>query len=286
MKKYAGLFFVLPALIFLVVFKIIPIGLSIFESLMQSSFTRGKSFTGLDNYAFLLFEDPVFWNSFKVTIFYSLMVNPLTALLSVIMALLLNSGRLYTRFFRTLFFLPSAVSCVVVSVLWSVILDPYYGMANGMLNSLGMKAQPFFSSPSQALPSLAFLNIWRNSGYWMVFFLAGLKNIPGELYESADIDGASYFNKLFKITLPLLVRTFSFVLIANTAFNFLTFAPVYIITRGGPDGSTNLLMYEAYKSAFINLDMGRANAITTVLLTLILIFSFFELRLSKARFEY
>ncbi|MGC9322157.1 MAG: carbohydrate ABC transporter permease, partial [Kosmotogaceae bacterium] len=119
-----------------------------------------------------------------------------------------------------------------------------------------------------------------------MYFLAGLQNIPETLYEAAEIDGASTLRKTFKITLPLLTRTISFVLVANTAFNFLSFAPVYIITKGGPMGSTNLLMYESYKSAFVNLDMGRASAITTILLGIILAFSFFELRFTRARFEY
>jgi multiple sugar transport system permease protein len=100
------------------------------------------------------------------------------------------------------------------------------------------------------------------------------------------IDGASTLQKTLKITLPLLTRTMSFVLVANTAFNFLSFAPVYIITKGGPMGSTNLLMYESYKSAFVNADMGRASAITSILLAIILVFSFFELKLTKANFEY
>lgn len=285
-KSIVGFLFVLPALLFLIVFKLIPIGVSVFESLMKTSFVSGKSFVGFSNYGFLFFEDPVFWNSFKVTVLYSLIVNPLTAGISLLMALLLNNERLSSKFFRGLFFLPAAISCVVVSVIWTVILDPNFGLANSMLISAGMKPQPFFSSSSQALFSLSFLTVWRNSGYWMVFFLAGMRNIPHELYESAEIDGASSFSKTFRITLPLLTRTFSFVLVANTAFNFLSFAPVYIITRGGPDGSTNLLMYEAYKSAFVSIDTGRANAITTVLLAVVFFFSLFELKLTKAKFEY
>jgi len=285
-KSIVGFLFVLPALLFLILFKLIPIGVSIFESLMKTGFVSGKSFTGLSNYGFLFFEDPVFWNSFKVTVIYSLMVNPLTAGISLLMALLLNNERLFSKFFRGLFFLPAAISCVVVSVLWAVILDPNFGFANGILTSVGIKPQPFFSSSSQALFSLSFLTVWRNSGYWMVFFLAGMRNIPHELYESAEIDGASSYSKTFRITVPLLKRTFSFVLVANTAFNFLSFAPVYIITRGGPDGSTNLLMYEAYKSAFISIDTGRANAITTVLLAVVFFLSLFELKLTKAKFVY
>jgi multiple sugar transport system permease protein len=281
-----GWFFILPAFIFLMIFKIFPIGVSVVESLMQTTFMGNRYFVGVDNYTYLFFDDPSFWDSFWITLFYSVIVNPLIIGVSLGMALLLNENHFFTKFFRTVFFLPTAISFAVVSVIWSVVLDPHYGLANSFLTLFGLPAQPFFSSSAQALWCLVFLNVWRSSGYWMMYFLAGLQNIPETLYQAADIDGASGWKKTWKITLPLLSRTFSFVLVANTAFNFLTFAPVYIITKGGPRGATNLLMYESYKSAFVNLDMGRASAITTILLAIILIFSFFELKLTKAGFEY
>jgi multiple sugar transport system permease protein len=281
-----GWFFILPAFIFLMIFKIFPIGVSVVESLMQTTFTGSRYFVGVDNYTYLFFDDPSFWDSFWITLFYSVIVNPLIIGVSLGMALLLNENHFFTKFFRTIFFLPTAISFAVVSVIWSVVLDPHYGLANSFLTLFGLPAQPFFSSSAQALWCLVFLNVWRSSGYWMMYFLAGLQNIPETLYQAADIDGASGWKKTWKITLPLLSRTFSFVLVANTAFNFLTFAPVYIITKGGPRGATNLLMYESYKSAFVNLDMGRASAITTILLAIILLFSFFELKLTKAGFEY
>ncbi|HNW46009.1 MAG TPA: sugar ABC transporter permease [Thermotogota bacterium] len=282
----AGWFFILPAFVFLGLFKIVPIGVSVLESLRQTTYTGRSYFVGFENYTYLFFEDPTFWNSFWITLIYSLVVNPLIILIALVMALLLNENRFFTKFFRTVFFLPTAISFAVVSVIWSVVLDPHYGLANGFLTLFGLPAQPFFASTAQALWCLVFLNVWRSAGYWMMYFLAGLQNIPESLYQAADIDGASAWTKTRKITLPLLSRTFAFVLVANTAFNFLTFAPVYIITKGGPRGSTNLLMYESYKSAFVNLDMGRASAITTILLGIILIFSLFEFKWTKAGFEY
>jgi len=279
-------FFVIPALSFLLLFKIWPIGVSFIESLTMTSFTGKKTFVGFENYTYLFKYDPVFWNSFWVTIVYSVIVNPLIVISSLLMALLLNGSHFFTRFFRTVFFLPTAISFAVVSVIWMIVLDPYYGLANSFLTLFGLKPQPFFSSTAQALWGLIMLNVWRSSGYWMMYFLAGLQNIPEALYEAAEIDGASTLQKTFRITLPLLTRTMSFVLVANTAFNFLSFAPVYIITKGGPIGSTNLLMYESYKSAFVNLDMGRASAITSILLAIILVFSFVELRLTRAKFDY
>jgi len=282
----AGWFFILPAFVFLGLFKIVPIGVSVLESLRQTTYSGRSYFVGFENYVYLFFDDPAFWDSFWITLFYSLIVNPVIIIVALAMALLLNENHFFTKFFRTVFFLPTAISFAVVSVIWSVVLDPYYGLANSFLTLFGLPAQPFFASTAQALGCLVFLNVWRSAGYWMMYFIAGLQNIPDTLYQAADIDGASAWKKTWKITLPLLSRTFSFVLVANTAFNFLTFAPVYIITKGGPRGSTNLLMYESYKSAFVNLDMGRASAITTILLGIILVFSLFELKWTKAGFEY
>jgi multiple sugar transport system permease protein len=184
------------------------------------------------------------------------------------------------------FFLPTAISFSVVAVIFAVVLDPYYGLANSFLKLIGLPGQPFFGSQDQALWCIIWLSVWRSAGYWMMYYLAGLQNIPKTIYEAAEIDGVNGFQRLFKLTLPLLTRTTSFVLVSNTAFNFLMFAPVYIITRGGPRGSTNLLMYESYTSAFVNSDMGRASAITSILLAIILAFSFIELRITKAKFEY
>ena len=285
-SRGAAWLFVLPALVLLLVFKIWPIGVSFLESFTQTSFSGRKSFVGLENYVYLFRHDPTFWNSVKVTFVYSLLVNPLILVVSLLMALLLNEGYGFTKFFRTVFFLPTAISFSVVAVIFAVVLDPYYGLANSFLKLTGLPGQPFFGSTEQALWCIIWLSVWRSAGYWMMYFLAGLQNIPQAIYEAAQIDGANGFQRMFGLTLPLLARTTSFVLVSNTAFNFLMFAPVYIITRGGPRGSTNLLMYESYTSAFVNADMGRASAITSILLLIILAFSFVELRLTKARFEY
>jgi multiple sugar transport system permease protein len=281
-----GWIFVLPAFLLLCLFKITPIVVSFAESLQFTGITGEKSFVGLENYLFLFTDDPVFWNSVKVTLVYSLIVNPAIVITALILAMLVNVRNKFAVFFRTLYFIPAAISFAVVSVIWGVVLDPYYGLANGFLALVRIPPQPFFASSGQALPSLVFLILWRSAGYWMIFFLAGLQGIPKEVYEAAEIDGVTYLQRTFRITIPLLSRTISFVLVTNTALNFLTFAPVYILTNGGPCGATNILMYESYKSAFVNLDLGRATAISSVLLLIILLFSAVELKLTRASFEY
>ena len=282
----AAALFILPAFVALCLFKLGPMFVSLHESFSFAGISGKRSFVGLENYQYLFVDDPVFWGSIKVTILFSVLANPLMVLLSLLYALLLNVKHRFVSFFRTLYFLPAAVSYSVVAVIFGVVFDPYYGLANSMLHLLGFKAQPFFTSPAQALPCIIFLCLWHSAGYWMMFFLAGLQGIPREIYEAADIDGVSGTQRVFRITLPLLMRTISFVLVSNTAFNLLTFAPVYIITRGGPRGATNLLMYESFKSAFVNLDMGRATAISSILLLVVLLISAVELRLTRASFEY
>jgi multiple sugar transport system permease protein len=278
--------FLLPALVALIVFRISPIFISLRESLMFTGISGKSAFVGLENYLYLFTEDTVFWNSIKVTLLFSIIVNPLMVVVSLFFALLLNKKHPFTGFFRTVFFLPSAISFSVIAVIWGVILDPYYGLANSFLSLFRIPPQPFLTSTHQALSCIVLLCLWRSAGYWMMFFLAGLQGIPEQIYEAANLDGVSSLQQLFRITLPLLIRTISFVLVSNTAFNFLTFAPVYILTQGGPIGATNLLMYESYKSAFMNLDMGRANAISSILFLFILGISAIELRLTRTSFEY
>lgn len=285
-EKSTPLLFLAPAIVLLVIFKLFPIGVALWESFRFTPISQESIFVGLENYEFLFRDDPVFWNSLLVTLKYNLIINPLNVVVALALALLLNRSRPYVPFFRSLYFLPSAISYTVVAVVWGVMLDPYYGLVNSLLAKLGFSAQPFFSSPSQSLGSLVFVGLWRSVGYWMMFYLAGLQNIPKTVYEAADIDGASKWQKIWKITLPLLSRTTAFVLVSSISFNFLTFAPVFILTKGGPRGATNVLMYESYKSAFVNIDMGRATAISSILLVIIIAISFISLRLNKAEYEY
>jgi multiple sugar transport system permease protein len=278
--------FVLPALAFLCLFKIWPIVVSLGSSFTQTTIAGAKCFVGFENYSYLLKEDPRFWASVRITLVYSLVTNLLMMVVSLALALFLNRQARYEGFLRVLCFLPSAISLSVVAVVWGVMLDPHYGLINSFWRLFGLMPQPFLTSPKQALGCLIAVSLWRGAGYWMMFFIAGLQGIPKEIYEAAEIDGARGLNMTTRITLPLLARTISFVLVSNTAFNFLTFAPVFILTGGGPMGSTNTLMYECYKSAFVHVDFGRATAISSILLVVILLISIVELRITKASFEY
>ncbi len=263
--------FLLPALLGLAVFRLVPTAYAAGRSLFRTSFGLDPRtiFVGYDNYRALL-SDPVFWRSAKVTLVYSIIVNPFQTVLAVLLALIANSRVRGIGIFRAIFFVPIAVSRLVACIIWRMMLDPQSGLLNGISMWVGLPAQPFLTSPNQALFSIILVVSWIGVGYWMVFILAGLQGIPSTIYESAAIDGASGLRTFFQITLPLLGRIIGFVVIADTISNFLMFVAVFQLTAGGPQGSTNLLMYEAYRSQFIGLDVGRASSITMILLLLLL----------------
>jgi multiple sugar transport system permease protein len=267
--------FLSPALLGLLCFRVAPVLLSV-----AGGFT-GTDLVGLDNYTVLL-NDPEFWNSVRTTLVFNLIINPLQVVLAFALALLMAKPGRFVGTLRTAVLLPITVSIALTSVMWNLLLDPAVGPVNGLLRSLGLAAQPFFRSPGQALPSLIAICTWRGVGYWMFFMLGGLAAIPQEVNEAAALDGAGAWRRLWHVTLPLMRRSFAFVLIADTAANFLLFAPVYIITAGGPDGSTSLLMFEAYRSAFTLLDNGRSLAISTVILLIVGGVAALELRFFRA----
>lgn len=273
--------FLAPALAGLLLFRFAPIGLSMAGGLFSTGLTGDMAFSGLANYQGLV-DDPEFWRSVRVTLLFNLVVNPLQVALAFLVALLMARPGRGVGFMRTAVLLPITVSIALTSVLWNLLLDPGVGPVNGLLRSMGLPAQPFFRSEDQAMPALIAICTWRGVGYWMLFMLAGLGSIPQEVNEAATIDGAGWWRRLVHITLPLMRRTFGFVLVADTAANFLLFAPVYIITNGGPHGSTSLLMFEAYRAAFSLLDEGRSLAISTVILLIVMAVAVAELRLFRA----
>lgn len=276
--------FIFPAVLGLALFRLVPILVSLVGSFTNQTLTGETILVGIENYSDL-FADSGFWSSLRITLVFNVLINPLQVVLAFGLALLVARPTRGVGTFRTIYFLPMTMSLAVVSILWNLLLEPNLGVVNGILRSLDLPPQPFFRSPDQALGSLIWLATWKGIGYWMMFLLAGLNSISDQLYEASRLDGASTWENFRYITVPLMRRPLAFVLVADTVVNFLFFAPVYIITRGGPMGSTELLMYEAYRAAFVHLDMGRSLTISTVLLVIILLFAFFELQLFKGETE-
>lgn len=272
--------FLAPALLGLLLFKIVPILVSITGSLYGTSLMGEPVFKGLANYLDI-FQDPDFWHSLRVTLWFNLLTNPLQVVLSLAAAMLVFKPGPMIGLFRSVLFMPVTLSLVLTALIWNLMFDPFLGPVNALINAAGFERQPFFKSESQAMGSMVWLATWRGVGYWMMFMLAGLYAIPPSLYEAAKLDGASWWRRVWHITLPLMKRPIAFVLVSATAINMLFFAPIYIITAGGPNGSTETAMFRTYQTAFNYVDIGRSLAMSTVLLVVVLLVALIELWLTR-----
>ncbi len=262
--------FLLPAVLLLLVFNLYPTLATLSESLHVKSFINNERiFVGLENFE-RIFRDPVFRKSVEVTLWFSILVNPIQIALALLLALLANQKVRGISIFRSIYLLPVAVSINVTTVVWGLMLDSDSGLINGILAILDIPKQPFLTAPSHALWSIIILATWKGVPLWALFFLAGLQGIPESVIEAAKIDGANRRQIFTMITLPLLRGVLLFVLIADTVANFLLFAPVQLLTEGGPQLSTNLIMYETYRRGFVYNDLFTSAAMLLVMLVFVL----------------
>lgn len=265
----AGLF-LLPTLMLILVLRLLPTISAVADSTrsaLPGSLAEPK-FVGLAQYV-RMFSSESFWNSVRQTLLFNVIVNPLQVLIALLLAVLLTRGLPGSGLWRTMIFLPAAVPMAGSTIVWGIALRPD-GPVNGVLALVGLPAQPFLTSPEQVIGSLILIASWIGVGYWMMFLIAGLNDIPTVYYEAAKIDGAGAIRTFFSITLPLLKRPLLFVLVADTVANFVLFAPVHILTNGGPQSASNLLMYDIFHRSFELTDPYSASAELVVLLTLMI----------------
>ncbi|MCL4188562.1 MAG: sugar ABC transporter permease [Rhodobacteraceae bacterium] len=255
--------------------------MAIVGSFYGTSLMGESVFRGIDNYRSIL-SDPDLLSSLGITLLFNLIANPLQVVLSLAVALLVFRPGPLIGLFRSVLFLPVTLSLVLTALIWNLLFDPFLGPVNAILEAVGIGRQGFFKDETQALGSMVWLATWRGVGYWMLFMLAGLYAIPESLHEAARIDGASWWQRFCHVTLPLMRRPIAFVLVAATAINMLFFAPVYIITAGGPNGATDFVMFRIYQTAFNYIDLGRALAMSTIMLLVVLIVALVELRLLRS----
>ncbi len=261
--------FLLPAMALIIIFKIYPIFLGVYESFFTYSFVgKNTVFAGIQNYI-TVFTDSTVLNSIKVTLIFNVIVNPVQIFLSFGLALLLMVKLRGRKFFRTIHMIPVAVSFTIACTLWGVLLSPEQGLMNSLLNVIGIPNQSFLNDKDQALAWVIVLSSWKGLGYWALFFITGLEEVPQQLYEAASLDGANYWKSLRWITLPQMKRTFKFVIISDTISNFILFVPAYVLTGGGPNGATDFLMYRIYRTAYQYSDMNLASAMIVVLLIML-----------------
>lgn len=272
-ETLAGYAFVGPMVLLATVLTIIPILLSFIISFTDWNFIAGLksiNFIGLDNYT-NMFSDEDFTKS-MVNNFLLILVIPISLMISLILAVLINNATYFKDFFKVIYFMPFISSFVAVAVLWRVLYHPTSGPINGFLMAIGIDNPPaWLADPSFSLISVMIIMIWAGIGFEMIIFMAGLQNIPKDLYEAADIDGASKVRQFFKITIPLLSPTTFFLLITGIVGSFKVFDLIMILTNGGPAGSTSVIVFYLYKVAFIQLKSGYASAIGIMLLLIILL---------------
>ncbi|WP_284638142.1 carbohydrate ABC transporter permease [Paenibacillus silviterrae] len=272
-KRYIGLLYISPWLIGFLVLTLYPFVASLYYSFTDYSMVKQPSFVGLANYVEIFTKDPDFYNSLKVTFLYVLMAVPGKLVFALLIAIILNVQIKGINFFRTVYYLPSILGgSIAVSVLWRF-LFMREGLVNKVLSYASIGPIDWLGNPKLALFTISLLPIWE-FGSSMVLFLAGLKQIPKELYEASKVDGASRLRTFFSVTLPLLTPVILFNLIMQMINAFQQFTAAFVITGGGPVKSTNLYGLMLYENAFRFFKMGYASALSWVLFIIILVFTF------------
>jgi multiple sugar transport system permease protein len=285
-RALVGYAFVAPAVLFLLVFAAGPFLFTLWVSLHDWNMLSPigeMPFRGLENYRYLLFDDPLFRETFQNTVLFAIGNVGISVALALAIALALNRPVRFRAFWRAAFFLPYVTSAVAVSIVWANLYQPSYGLFNGLLDLTGLPPLRFLSSTDQALPSVIAVAVWHGVGYYMIIFLAGLQAIPGEVQEAATLDGATAWRRFWTITLPLLRPTLLFVIVVNTLASLQVFDLVYILTGGGPVNATNTLVLYMYDTAFNFLRMGRATAMAVLLFLVIFAMTLIQLRLLREK---
>lgn len=278
--------FLLPAILYFSIFFFYPIALEFWASLRSGLPLVGESqFVGIENYQRIL-QDKRVIHSFQVTLIYSVGSTVVTAIVGLILALILNQKIRGRVIIRSIIFFPYMISIVIIALLWSNILDPYLGILNSFLFSIGIGGQNWLTNPNSALPAVISLVVWQNMGYAMVIYLAGLQNIPEQYYEAARIDGASKFHLFRYITLPLLAPTTLFITVIGMIGNLQAIAPAYLITRGGPADATNLYAYHVFNVAFDELRIGYASALAFMMFAVIFVLTMIQFKIAGNQVEY
>ena len=277
-EALTGWLFVSPALIGFSIFTFGSIIYSLYLSLTDYDLMSKPKFIGLENFIRAFTKDEYFYKFFGNTLYFVVFLVPIVLVISLLLALLINKkvGRM-TKAYRVALFLPSITSTIAVSMVWLWIFNPDMGLINNLLTAIGFNNPPMWlNSPEPSTMALIIMRVWQMSGYYMIMFLAGLQTIPQSLYESAQVDGANKIQSFFKITLPMLSNTTFVVIILLVIEAFNMFESIFIMTNGGPLGSTSTIMYYIYEQGFGNYNMGYASAIAWIFFVIIMIITLIQ----------
>lgn len=281
---WGGAFFVLPGFFVLLLVIVVPIFVSFFFSFTDYSVLTPARFVAFGNYVELWNSRP-FREALLHTIIYTLIAVPLQTALSLLVADLLarRFRNVFGAFVRSSLFIPVISSAALVGMVWRFLLDTDRGTINQLIETVGLSGPNWFGEPTLALVTVALVNVWKNIGYFLVIYYAGILQVPPELYEAADMDGATQAQKLFHITIPQLRPVTLLVVVLGTIWSFQVFDLVYTMTGGGPGGATTTLVMAVYKAGFRDFRMGYASAIAMVLFVIILAVSLAQQRYFQDR---
>jgi multiple sugar transport system permease protein len=271
----------LPQLLGLLIFSAGAIIASFLISFTNWQLVLPPVWVGVKNYV-NLFQLPQFWNVLGNTAYYTVGYVPFALIVPLFMAMLVNQKLRGITFFRTSYFLPTVSSGVAIALVWGWMYNPSFGIINFLLKAiLGIEGPRWLSDPRWAMPSLIMIGIWKDVGYNMMIYLAGLQGIPEELYEAARIDGGGWWHQFFHITVPLITPTMFFILILSVIGSFQVWGITYLLTRGGPAGATLTLAYYIYQQGFQWFHMGFAAALAYVLFFVVFVATMIQLRLQR-----
>jgi sn-glycerol 3-phosphate transport system permease protein len=286
MKHVAGWLLLLPAAILLVGFTHYPAAATLLESFFSTgTAVRPPRFVGLANYASLA-EDPIFWQVLGNNLWFALGTIPTSIGLALLMAIWVN-GKLPARaLVRMSYFTPTILPMIAVANLWLYFYTPQIGLLDKVTGMFGVPSHNWLGNPETVMGCLIAMTIWKEAGFFMIFYLAALQSLPPELEEAARIEGASRWYFFRRVTFPLLMPTTLFVLVNATINSFKLVDHLFILTKGGPDNASNLLLYYIYQVAFSFFDTAYASTLTVILLFLLGVFAILQFQLIEKRVHY
>ncbi|WP_053220324.1 carbohydrate ABC transporter permease [Virgibacillus senegalensis] len=264
----------LPSFIFLALFTFYPTLKSIHLSFYSGPMTR-LEFSGFAQYK-EVFTDEVFKQVIINNLIFVIGTVPTSLFLAMYLAIWLNKKMKGSALLRTSFFYPTVIPLIAVANIWLFVYTPKYGLLEKFLNMVGLNGPNWLGNPQTVMIALIIMIIWKDAGFFMIFYLAGLQNLPKDVYEAAMIEGAKPFHMFRHITFPLLMPTTLFVMIVAITNAFKNVDHLYIMTKGGPDNASNLLLYYIYEVAFTNWDLGKAAVLTVILITVLLAITAFN----------
>ncbi|MFI7067429.1 carbohydrate ABC transporter permease [Kribbella sp. NPDC050124] len=280
-QTLVGWLFISPIVVGVVAFQFFPIVVSMGASLTDWNGISAPKFVGIKNFTDLFGDDPLFLQTFKNTIYFTLASIPLTIGIGLVLALLCARPIRGVAFFRTAYFAPYVTNVVAIGFVWFWFFQPDNGVVNGLLGQAGITGPQWLSSSTWAMPAVIMVSVWQGIGYPMIILLAGLQGLPNEYFESAKIDGANALQRLRFITLPLLTPHFLFLLITQFITSFQVFGLIYVMTKGGPGHATSVYIFNIYQNAFSFGKVGYASAMAWILFAVIAAVTFLQWKLQK-----